>query len=278
MQSVIKHSGFSFCVFFILGVFLLALFSPAIRMEKSSGTKVRDMSNRQVAIAVPAKRVVIFPPVSWDYITVDEGAGHIMAIANYMRKEISQSLLGQIYPASTEMPAAFTNGMNTAIPGDPEALLLTQPDAIISWAHFADSLKSAGLPVIEVRAQGTEQGMFALYRLMASMSDRSERGENLIGRYIEKSDEIKGKDSFISLGNRSKFHLCGQSRQFLFTCPAGGRCPESSRWMSLCCNSGWRNFYTQMNCPKRYGSSLKRLIRKFTTMQSVMMTSIRPFF
>jgi hypothetical protein len=54
MQSVIKHSGFSFCVFFILGVFLLALFSPAIRMERSSGTEVRDMSNRQVAIAVPA--------------------------------------------------------------------------------------------------------------------------------------------------------------------------------------------------------------------------------
>jgi iron complex transport system substrate-binding protein len=189
-----RYIGVLFFFGLTLGAFLSALFPPTIiRSERNTEAGVRDMSGRQVPMAVPARRVVIFPPVSWDYITVDEGAGHILAVSHFMQKELREGLLGRIYPESTGITTAFTSGIDTAVPGDPEAILIVQADAILSWAHFSDSLKNVGLPVAEVRMLDSVQGTFALYRLFASMSGKDKRVEKLLARYQQKCSEMERK-------------------------------------------------------------------------------------
>jgi ABC-type Fe3+-hydroxamate transport system substrate-binding protein len=189
-----KYGNLSCFVILTLGVFITALFPPAIvKPEKSSETRIEDMSNRQVAIEAPAGRVIIFPPVAWDYVTVDEGPEHILAMSNFMRKEMGQGLLGHIYTASSRIPAAPTNGINSAIPQDPESLLLARADAILSWAHFSGHIEKAGLPVVEIKALDSRDAMPVLCRLIASMCGKSKRGERLIAHYLQKRDEVKVK-------------------------------------------------------------------------------------
>ncbi len=244
MQAVIKYINLFFFFILALGIFILALFPPAIRPSPAENfeTKVKDMSNRQVSITVPAQRVVIFPPVAWDYITVDEGVDNILATSNFIRNEIRQSLIERIYPASPGIPAAFTRGMNTAVPGDPEALLLAKPDAVLSWAHFSDPLKQVGLPVVEVRKFDSEQGMFTLYRVIAAMTGRNGRGERLIQHYLEKRGEnerqvadLKGKKPtalFLWLTGPNSIYVANQDTSYSRALQVAGAENQASDYQS----------------------------------------------
>ena len=121
-------------------------------MEKSFRTGVEDTSKRHVAIALPAKRVVILPPVSWDYITVDEGVEHIRGdVAFYAKRDQAKLVRGTFIlqaEGSRSLPPM------ASIPqcrGDPEAFLLARTDAVLSWSFASESLENAGVPVVEVK-------------------------------------------------------------------------------------------------------------------------------
>ncbi|HEY3309117.1 MAG TPA: ABC transporter substrate-binding protein [Desulfuromonadaceae bacterium] len=179
-------------LFFLLtsGVFVLALFPPIVAPAKIANPMIMNGSQQQIALE-PAKRVVIFPPMLWSYLTVDEGAANVLAVSNFMHKEVANGLLGRIYPASMNIPTALTSGSNTAIPGDTEQLLLLRPDAVFSWAHMSEPLKQAGLPVVEEKLGDSEQNTISLWRLIATVAGKYDRGERLVSRYFEKRDAVE---------------------------------------------------------------------------------------
>jgi iron complex transport system substrate-binding protein len=174
---------------------LIALSPPHLLPVRTGGIDrtIMNVSGQAIAVNPPVKRVIIYAPVLWDYLTVNEGAAGILAVANYMCREIELSPLGRIYPDSLALPVALTEGQNSAIPGDLEEILRLRPDAVVSWRWFADPLKKVGLPVVEIEGIETEEKLLNVYRLAAAVTDREERGEWLILRYFGKCGEIARK-------------------------------------------------------------------------------------
>ncbi|WP_003613837.1 ABC transporter substrate-binding protein [Methylosinus trichosporium] len=77
------------------------------------------------------------------------------------------------------------------IPGDPEAILLTRSDAILSWSWFAAPLLRIGAPLVQLdsRASGdVSQSVEHLWRLIGAIADRQERVNFLIRRHVAELD------------------------------------------------------------------------------------------
>jgi len=135
-------------------------------------------------------RVVIFPPALWSYLTLDPHPNHIAAAAEYLREVMAGGLLGQVFPEISNVPVVATQGKETAIPGDPEQLLMLHPDAVLTWRWFSASLVHAGLPVVslDVDARRSDRdNMFAEWLGVAAIANNVERANALVSRY---NDEV----------------------------------------------------------------------------------------
>lgn len=162
---------------------LLALADPRVMAPPATGL-VHDMRGQTVPVTLPARRVVIYPPVFWAYLTVDGGPTHTPAAAAYQKEEIRQGLLHQVFPAAADLPDAATLEHDTAIPGDPERILALKADAILSWSQFSGALTKIGAPVVQLDLKPTGDGSEpeAMWRLMGRLAGKPERAEALIAR------------------------------------------------------------------------------------------------
>jgi iron complex transport system substrate-binding protein len=98
-----------------------------------------------------------------------------------------------VFPSARAIARAPTLGDDTAVPGDPEAILLTRSDAILSWSWFAAPLMRIGAPLVQLdsRASGdVPQSVEYLWRLIGAVSDRRERVDFLIRRHQAEVDAI----------------------------------------------------------------------------------------
>jgi iron complex transport system substrate-binding protein len=138
---------------------------------------------------------VIFPPVLWSYLTLDEGASHVLAIARYLHTSIVERLLGRVYPDARNLQIVATAGGNSAIPGDPEQLILLKPDAVFTWSWFSEPLEAIRFPgVVEFNYDDKEpdKSDVAIWNLVARATQKSARGDALLKRYSEKRASLQG--------------------------------------------------------------------------------------
>ncbi|BGE87812.1 hypothetical protein Ms3S1_p10530 (plasmid) [Methylosinus sp. 3S-1] len=154
---------------------------------------IKDMRGRDVTAAVPARHALIFAPVSWIYLTIDGDPGHIAAVSRPQsgENELSRGLLRRVFPSVRDLARAPTLGGDSVIPGDPEAILLTRSDAILSWSWFAAPLLRIGAPLVQLdsRASGdVSQSVEHLWRLIGAIADRQERVNFLIRRHVAELD------------------------------------------------------------------------------------------
>lgn len=172
---------------------VLALSAPKVLpVPVSHATIVQDMNGRGVPLQTPARRVVMFTPSLWEYLAVDPEVGHIAAITNYLHTETRANLLAHVHPGVVNIPTLVTRGWNTAIPGDPEDVIRRDPDAVFSWGWFADGLKSAAVPVVDIISdlnKPAEDVDIDRWRMIAAVAGADDKFERLLLSYRQRMAE-----------------------------------------------------------------------------------------
>lgn len=150
--------------------------------------QVDDMTGQPVLLSGTPQSVMVFPPVLWHYLTVDGGAGHITAIASYLKNEADETLLGAVFPGLHDKDVALTQ--IGAVPLGVEQILLEQPDLVLSWSWFADGLAQIRYPGL-VRMEGDDTaGMQTTYRLLGLLSGRPNVTDRLLAHHELAMDEL----------------------------------------------------------------------------------------
>lgn len=177
-----------------LYAFLLGLFPPVVSPTSPAGLATKSGEETHAASASAPQRVVVFPPVLWDYLTIDDSAAHVMAIARYLHVSMVKGLLGRVFPEAGNTQIVSTVGENSAIPGDPEQLIFLKPDAVLSWAWLSEPLRAIRFPgVIEVNYDGEEpdKSAFVIWNQLARVTQKSDRSDALLKRYSDKRASLE---------------------------------------------------------------------------------------
>ena len=160
------------------------------------GVECFDMAGDSVLLEVPARRVMMYPPFLWDYLTIDEGPTNILSVSPFSTDEIQEGLFRIIYPDVSNIGRAPTVG-RTAIPGDPELVLAASPDAVFVWAWFDGSLGDLGIPLVRMgRGEGEhESAVAAPFKIFGQVSGKIERTKTLIERYRKEMQKVKSLEA-----------------------------------------------------------------------------------
>jgi iron complex transport system substrate-binding protein len=143
---------------------------------------VNDLTGRSVRLYGSAKKAMIFTPIIWHYVTVDQSDQNIHSIAPFMAEEIKGKLLTRIFPGLTEKNQALA--VAGAIPLSTELILLARPDVVVSWAHFSGELSYVKYPgLILIPSNFTIEG---LYPLLAQLTNKYQRVDYLDHRFQER--------------------------------------------------------------------------------------------
>src|SRR5262245_41315474 len=103
-----------------------------------------------IAGAAPKQRLVIYPPVLTGYMTLDEGVSHVVGASAFLPEKTPEVPIGWVYPDVANIPPMVTIPKGTTFPTDPEQVMLREPDAVFVWPGMGNTLKKAGLPVVDI--------------------------------------------------------------------------------------------------------------------------------
>lgn len=157
-----------------------------------AGVTVTDQNGRQVKIPDRVERVatLVIPAASMS-IAVDQGPARLVGINPAARQEISEGLLGQIFPAAKRIRTDMA-GQNF-VP-NVEAILATRPDLVIQWGDrgsgIVDPIARVGLPVLTFRYGDTKLVAEWLRLLGIGFTGREARGKALADQFLRAHAEI----------------------------------------------------------------------------------------
>jgi iron complex transport system substrate-binding protein len=173
-------------------VFLLAIAPPSAHFGQTGGSKLRDMSGRNVFMTVPARRVIVFPIILSSYLTIENGAAPILAASPVALNQAIGEFLDKIYPAFHNIERLSTIG-NSAAPADPEQVMTFHPGAVFSWEEQASGLEMAGLPVIEVHLNSRDQARsrVAMWQLIGDVANHRARADMLLQRCMARRQALQ---------------------------------------------------------------------------------------
>lgn len=138
------------------------------------------MTGRPVQLDLPARRVVIYPPVIWHYLLIAEGDTGLLAVPAYLRRYAQTNVLGRIYPDIVHKPEALS--LDGSRPLGAEAILLLQPEVVMTWAWNAADLEAVKYPGL-VRLTNAADNQAELYRLFGDLTQKRARVRWLQERY-----------------------------------------------------------------------------------------------
>lgn len=185
----------------------------------------------------PVRRAVLFPPVLWSYLTLDQGAANIVATASYQRDAAADGLLGKIYPGAKVIETAATLGADTAIPGDPEQILRLRPDAVFTWAWFSNGLENLGLPIVRMTFDSSKgsESTIAEWRTIAAAAGQQVRFDHILDGYNARMRAVQTELQGIAIADKpsaiflfvyaadTMYVATGKSRPAQFLAQAGAR-------------------------------------------------------
>lgn len=160
---------------FALATFLVLLACLALALAG-------PQSRPPVTATGPARDVVIYPPILWDYLTVDGTDAHVLGIAGYLRKSFDSMLLAPIFPSVASVRSMSERG---AIPRDMETILELSPGAVLISAGFADPLRAIGAPVVEYGSSAPREidAMLLDWEFLGRLTGQQQRVVALQERY-----------------------------------------------------------------------------------------------
>ena len=164
---------------------------------------VIDQNGRKVKIPDRVERVatLVIPAASMS-IAVDQGPARLVGINPSARQEITEGLLGQIFPVAKRIRADMAG--ESFVP-NVEAILATRPDLVIQWGDrgsgIVDPIARIGLPVLTLRYGDTKLAAEWLRLLGVGLTGREARGKALADQFLRMHEEI-GKTSASIPANR----------------------------------------------------------------------------
>lgn len=168
---------------------MLASMPPSLSRNQPVGT-LKDASGHSIALAPPARRIVMFPPVLWDYLGLGADAKRLAAVSKLVRDSVTDSILHATYPAIAAVSTVVTRGAGTALPADAEDVMRHDPDAVLSWDALSDNLTNLDLPVVKLLLNAKTRGNephtadIANLRVMANLTGEQRTAEEMVGTYL----------------------------------------------------------------------------------------------
>jgi len=161
-----------------------------------------------------AKRVMLFPPILWHYLTVDMNDTHILAIAKYMKDEVKNSFFTSIFPSVALKDEALTS--MGAMPLGIEQIMLLNPDRVLMWEQFSQGLENVYFPGTVKLSNELFNNKEQLYTLFGKITKQQNRSDYLIHRarkniefIVQHIPQNTSEISVVVMGNKEKFFLWG---------------------------------------------------------------------
>src|SRR5262249_42253381 len=145
-----RVKGAPFVLFVLLGLGSLAvgLYPPRVVPSAPGERQIVDMADRKVGLVTNPHRVVIFPYVLAQLVTVQLGAANVAGASRIAADDVADGILSDSYPQLRNVPI-LAKGVS---PQDPELILQAAPDAAIVWSDDVRRLERLGIPGVLARA------------------------------------------------------------------------------------------------------------------------------
>ncbi len=194
---------------FVFGIVvgcLLCVLSYAFNPPKLVTVSEIDSTDKQ------ASSVMLFIPLLWHYLSVDETDTHITAIARYMKEEANTTLLSKLYPRIITKNEALTSV--GAVPLGVEQILFLHPSRILSWEHFSSKLKAINYQGLVTITTKEYENKSELFDILGKITDKESRVQWLLQREQKQIHMIEqhiphdtSYTSIIVLGNLRNFSM-----------------------------------------------------------------------
>jgi len=200
---------------------VLAAMPPRVMERAAKGHELSDTSGRSIQSPLPAGRIVMFPPVLWEYLAVQRDTSRLVAVSESILDIAGKSVLGRAHPTLFQTPTVVTRGVRTAAPGDPEDVMRHNPDAVLSWDWLSEGLDAVGIPVVHLALNAKNRGDdvhtsdIGNIRVMAALAGEGERGEQIIRNYSAAAGKALDKA-------RAATRAAGRAPRALFLSVRGG--------------------------------------------------------
>lgn len=178
----------------LLVVFLLSGCGSKVAQESAAGTKtntVTDLLGRQIALTIPAERVVAIGPGALRLYCYVNGVNKVVGVEQ-MEKD---SPTGRPYllanPSLTDLPVIGPGGPNNA--PDPEKILAAKPDVIFTTYNSdkaaVDELQAkTGIPVVALsygKVSTFDSNVYTSLELIGRIAGQEEQAQEAIA-FMEK--------------------------------------------------------------------------------------------
>lgn len=155
------------------------------------GISITDQRGKAVAFAKPVTSVVTIPmPAASLLIAVDGSADHLSAMHNASWVAMRDGVMGTMFPRTLGLPHDIATQDFTP---NVESVRALNPDVVIQWSdsQLVDPLENAGLTVVGLRNNGTQEDVDAWVAIFATMLGKPARAIEIKARSDNELAEIK---------------------------------------------------------------------------------------
>ena len=166
-----------------LGSFAVGMHPPSVTRSEHGERQILDMAGRAVALAKTPRRVVVFPYVLAQYVTVQRGAANVAGASRIAAETVADSILAEFYPRLVNIPI-LAKGVYLQ---DPELLMAAAPDAVVVWSEDVPRLLQLGIPGVLARKIDPEDDLGEMNRklwtFLGEVSGDQSRSQELLRRW-----------------------------------------------------------------------------------------------
>jgi iron complex transport system substrate-binding protein len=190
-RSVLQAIGLGGGIAFLAGCGASRTAPAQTGGSTAGGISFRDQQGRTITFDRPVTSVVTIPmPAASLLVAVDGGADHLAAMHNASWVAMRDGILGTIFPKALELPHDIATQDFTP---NVESIRALNPDVVIQWsdAQLVAPLENAGLKVIGLVNNGTQEDVDAWIAMFAAMLGKPERATEIKDRSDRELAEVK---------------------------------------------------------------------------------------
>ncbi len=160
--------------------------TPAAR-----GITLQDQLGNTIEFDHAVARVVTIPmPAASLVIAVDQSAKHLVAMHNASWTAMKDGIMGEMFPDALKIPHDIAQNDFTP---NVESISALNPDAVVQWSDspLTAPLQNAGLTVIPLVNNGTQENVDAWISLFATMLGKPKRATEMKARSDAELTKVK---------------------------------------------------------------------------------------
>lgn len=160
---------------------------------------VTDQNQQQVAITQPPQRVMTFSiPLASTIMAIDGSAKRLVGMNRSSVSDITEGLLGEIYPAAKNIAADIAGD---GFAPNVEAVAAARPDVVFQWGDRGESiitpLKRLGLPVVTINYGDTRLARH-WFTLVGEVLGKPERGNQLAQWFDDEITQVEKRAAVVA--------------------------------------------------------------------------------